>query len=113
MNMKSKREQSEPWLAEVIQQVKSMCEEAQNHQEVYEVPSEKTIQYAIDLLTEFQNAEKPQAALTQDGELVLTWTHFGDSFKAVVNCDGRATLFQNKRKVTHDSFAHRLIQVPA
>jgi hypothetical protein len=111
--MKTKHQHSENWLDGAIRHVELLCKDAAACPEEYEVPTEQTVQSAQQLLKEFQNCENPQIALTQDGEFVVTWTHFGDKFKAIVRDDGRVALFENKNKVDHDSFVRKLTQVPA
>lgn len=111
--MRAKRQHTEEWLDGAIQQVVLLCKQAAEYTEEYEVPSQQTVESAMELLKEFQASEKPKIALTQDGEFVLTWTHFGDKFKAIACSDGRVTLFENKNLVDHEAFARRLTSIPA
>jgi len=111
--VKTKHQHSEQWLDGAIHQVELLCKQAAEYPNEYEVPTHNAVQSAQRLLNEFKNAENPQIALTQDGEFVVTWTHFCDKFKAIVRDDGQLALFENKNKVDHDSFVRRLTQVPA
>jgi hypothetical protein len=111
--MQSKHQHSEQSLEGAIRQVDLLCGQAAEYPGEYEVPSEKTVLQAKALLREFQKAGNPQIILTQDGEFVLTWTHFADKFKAIVRDDGLVVLFQNKNCLDHDLFACRLTSVPA
>lgn len=110
--MKSKQQHSE-WLDGAIRQVDLLCQQAAACTDEYEVPTTQTVQSVKELLKEFQKTKNPQLTLTQDGEFVVTWTHFGDKFKAIVREDGHVTLFENKNSVDHESFVRRLTSVPA
>src|SRR5271163_1980880 len=100
--MKTKNQYSEHWLDGAIRHVELLCKDAAACPEEYEAPSKQTVRNAIELLKEFEQCENPQIALTQDGEFVLTWTHFGDKFTAIASCDGSVELFENKNRVDHD-----------
>jgi hypothetical protein len=64
-------------------------------------------------MKQLKMAHRPRIALTQDGEIVLTWEHAGDLFKAIVRSNGNVALYQNKKTIELDAFARRLTAVPA
>lgn len=111
--MKPKRQHQEPWLDGVVRRLELLCQQAAASGDEYEAPTPQTVMAAKELLKEFHKAETPQIMVTQDGEVVVTWTNFDDKFRAIVRTDGQIALFENKKKVDHASFARRLVAVPA
>ena len=107
------KQHSEQWLETAIAQIKRLQVEAAECGEDYVAPTEAAVNSAAKLMRELRKAEKPGITVTQDGEVILTWEHEGDHFKAIVRCTGDVVSYQNKKSVAHDVFAHRLLAVPA
>jgi hypothetical protein len=111
--MTAKRQHSEEWLDGAIHQVELLCKQAAQCPDEYVVPADVTLKSSIDLMKQLRLARNPGIAITQDGEIVLTWEHAGDRFKAIVRANGNLALYQNKKTVELDVFTRRLTSVPA
>jgi len=109
----TKKQHPEQWLDGAIHHVELLCKQAAECPDEYVVPADVTVKSAIDLMNQLRLARNPNIKLTQDGELVLTWDHAGDRFKAIVRFNGDVALYQNKKTVELDVFTHRLTTVPA
>lgn len=111
--MATKRQHSEQWLDGAIHHVELLCKQAAECPDEYTAPADVTLNSAIVLMKQLRLARNPSIALTQDGEIVLTWEYATDRFKAIVGSTGNVAFYQNKKAVELDVFRHRLISVPA
>ncbi|MBS2007339.1 MAG: hypothetical protein JST01_09885 [Cyanobacteria bacterium SZAS TMP-1] len=113
--MKQKQQQPGKWLDEAVHQLELLCREAAQFdgEDEFVAPTSAAFESAKAFMKELQKADIPVIGLTQDGEIVLSWSHASDKFKAIVRSDGSLALFQNKKKVELSAFARRLTSVPA